>query len=59
LIQDGGSVVTYAPVGGQPPVLPLNALFYGLAAHLFRPRLDPRHPRDKLEQARQSVMAMR
>lgn len=34
-VQDGGVVVTYAAVGGTPPVLPLRDLFRGVSLHAF------------------------
>lgn len=34
-VQDGGTVVTYAAVGGLPPVLPLGDLFRGVSLRAF------------------------
>ena len=34
-VQDGGTVVTFAAVRGQPPVLPLRDLFRGVSLHAF------------------------
>jgi NADPH:quinone reductase-like Zn-dependent oxidoreductase len=51
-IEDGGTVVTYAAVGGHPPVLPLADLFRGVSLHGFSivrwMRNTPRQTRDRV-----------